>query len=447
MSARQPVLLDRKAAHDDSVPLPQVLFKGATLVHPDRGVEEKADLLVEDGQIEELGQVDASAFSGKVIDCTGKLIAPGFVDMHVHLREPGREDEETVASGCRAAMAGGFTAVCPMPNTEPAADTREVIDFLKDRSRSLLVDVYPIAAASKGRRGEELVEMADLIDAGAVAFSDDGSPIASAELVRRAMEYASMFAVPIIEHCEELSLSGDGVMNESAMSSRLGLAGIPSISEEVCVARDILVAEFTGAPLHIAHISTAGAVELVRQAKRRGVRVTAEVTPHHFTLTDEALESYDTNLKMNPPLRTARDVEAVRQGLRDGTIDAIATDHAPHSIEEKEVEFDAAPFGITGLETAFGLIMRELVEPGILTLIEAVQKITVRPAEILRLGERVLRRGVPANLVVFDPTATWVFDKKKSRSKSKNTPFDGWRLQGAILGVYNRGRWWEASHG
>jgi dihydroorotase len=430
---------------DDSVPTSRLLLKGATVLHPDRGREEVADVLIDDGVVQEIGNVDEASFGGTVIDCSGKVIAPGFIDMHVHLREPGREDEETVISGCRAAMAGGFTAVCPMPNTDPPADSREVIDFLKERSQPLLVDVFPIAAATKGRRGEELTEMAELVDAGAVAFSDDGSPIATAELVRRAMEYSSMFGVPIIEHCEDPTLSRGGVMNESVMSTRLGLTGIPSISEDVCVARDILVAEFTGARLHIAHISTAGAVELVRQAKKRGIQVTAEVTPHHFTLNDEALESYDTNLKMNPPLRAAKDVEAIREGLRDGTIDVIATDHAPHSIEEKEVEFDAAPFGITGLETAFGLIVRELVDTGVLTLMEAVQKITVNPARILSLGERSLRRGAPANLVVFDPAKSWTFDKKRSRSKSKNTPFHGWKLKGAILAVYNRGRWWKAA--
>lgn len=421
----------------------KVLFANAVVLDPEKLTQEKADVLVENGKLVDIGKIDSAGFSGKIFDVAGKILCPGLIDMHVHLRQPGREDEETVESGAEAAMAGGFTAVCPMPNTDPPADTAEIINFLKKKSENLLVDVFPIAAVTKGRAGERLTEMGALVEAGAVAFSDDGDPIATAELVRRAMEYAKMFDVPIIEHCEDKSLSQNGEMNEGAVSTRLGLAGIPGISEDVCVARDIQVARLTGAKLHIAHISTAESMDLVRQAKKQGVNVTCEVMPHHFTLIDEAIATYDSNFKMNPPLRTLRDVDAMLEGLQDGTIDVIATDHAPHAIEEKQVEFDQAPFGIVGLETALGLVIEFLVKKKILTLPQAIAKMTKAPAEVLNLKRGVFRKNEPACFSIFDPEIKWQVDKTKFKSKSKNTPFDGWNLTGKCLALYNQGLLWR----
>ncbi len=422
----------------------KVLFTNASVVNPESGRSQVHDVVVEDGCLREVGKIASNGFDGEIVDVRGKVLCPGLIDMHVHLREPGREDEETVESGSNAAMAGGFTSICAMPNTEPAADKAEVVKFLKERARGLLVDVLPIAAVTVGRAGEELTEMGELVKAGAVAFSDDGDPVATAGLMRRAMEYAGMFDVPIIEHCEDKSLSTDGVMNESAISTRLGLPGIPGLSEDVAVARNIQIAEFTGARLHIAHISTARSVDLVRQAKQRGVRVTCEVTPHHFTLSDKAIAGYDSNFKMNPPLRTEDDVAAMITGLKDGAIDVIATDHAPHSIEEKEVEFANAPFGIVGLETALGLIFKFLVDPGILTLEEAIRKMTVGPADVLGLARGRLTLNKPASLTVFAEDAQWTVDRESFQSRSKNTPFDGWDLQGRVCALYNNGRLWRA---
>lgn len=429
---------------ESAEPVDNILFKNALVIDPERLSQEKGNVLVEDGKLKEIGKVGSTNFNGRVMDVSGMVLCPGLIDMHVHLREPGREDEETVETGADAAMAGGFTSVCPMPNTAPPTDNAEVVEFLIKRSRDLLVDVLPIAAVTKDRAGAELTEMAELIQAGAVAFSDDGEPVATAEILRRAMEYAKMFDVPIIDHCEDKSLSKEGCMNEGAVSTRLGLKGIPSISEEIMVARDIQVAEFTKSKLHVAHISTAGSIEMVRQAKRRGVQVTCEVMPHHFSLNDEAVLSYDTNTKMNPPLRSQKDVEAVLEGLKDGTIDVIATDHAPHAIEEKEVEFSAATFGIVGLETALGLVLSRLVETGILDLVQAIAKMTVRPASILKLERGIFKKGAPASLTIFDPKAEWTVDKTRLKSKSKNTPFHNWKLKGKVFGLYNKGLWWKA---
>ncbi len=421
----------------------RILFKNALVVDPEALTQKQSDVLVEDGKLKEIGKISAAHFSDPVIDCKGLVLCPGLIDMHVHLREPGREDEETVESGAAAAMMGGFTSICPMPNTNPAADNGEVIEFLKRRANGLLVDVFPIAAVTKNRAGAELTEMGELVEAGAVAFSDDGDPIATAELLRRAMEYARLFDVPIIDHCEDKALSKNGCMHEGRISTQLGIPGIPSLSEEVMVARDILTAEFTKSRLHIAHISTAGSVGLVRQAKEKGIKVTCEVMPHHFTLNHEAVLSYDTNAKMNPPLRSATDVEAMLAGLRDGTIDVIATDHAPHSIEEKQVEFDAAPFGIVGLETALGLIITHLVKPGILTLPQAIAKMTLNPATILKLERGRLKIVAPASLTIFSADEKWTVDKNKFKSKSKNTPFHNWELKGRVVGLYNNGLWWQ----
>jgi len=424
--------------------LDTILFTNATVVDPEKLSETQGDVLVEEGKLKQIGKIAASGFNGKIVDTTGMVLCPGLIDMHVHLREPGREDEETVESGTDAAMAGGFVGVCPMPNTDPAADNAEVIEFLKNCSREFLVDVFPIAAVTKRRAGEELTEMADLVEAGAVAFSDDGDPVSTAEMMRRALEYSRMFDVPVIDHCEDKSLSQNWAMHEGSISTRLGLPGIPRIAEDIIVARDIHVAEFTKGRLHIAHISTAGAIDLVRYAKKRGVPVTCEVMPHHFTLNHEAILEYDTNAKMSPPLRSPEDVDAVKEGLQDGTIDVLATDHAPHSIEEKEVEFDAAPFGIIGLETALGLVMTQLVEHNILDLPQAIRKMTLGPADILKLERGRFKMGAPASLTIFDPKAEWTVDKRQFKSKSRNTPFHGWKLKGKVFGLYNKGLWWQA---
>ena len=418
-----------------------LLLANARLLDPASQVDVNADLLIEKGKIARIA-ADIDAENIEKLDLTGHIVTPGWFDMHVHFREPGREDKETIKSGCAAAAAGGFTGACPMPNTQPVADSRSIIEFMIDEAKDLPVDVHPIAAATKGSKGQELTEIAELIDAGAVAFSDDGVTIATAEIARRVMEYASMYDVPIIEHCEEHSMTKGAAMHEGAMSTRLGIPGMPGVAEDLIVARDILLAEFTGARVHIAHISTARSVDLVRDAKKRSVQVTCEVMPHHFCLTDESIANYDANFKMNPPLRTRTDVEAMIAGLKDGTIDVIATDHAPHSPEEKDVEFAAAPFGIVGLETALGLVMTHLIAPGHLTLQQAIHKITWAPREILRLPQAVLKEGENANLTIFDPAQEWVVDPKQFYSKSRNTPFAGWKLKGRPAGIYNRGMLW-----
>ncbi len=419
-----------------------LLIKGAMLIDPASKLEKRGDILIEKGKIVRLGRIAKAPNGLEVIDARELVVTPGWLDMHVHFRQPGREDEETVESGASAAAAGGFTAACPMPNTTPAADTREVIEFLIEEGKKTLIEVFPIAAATKGRAGKELSEMADLVEAGAVAFSDDGCAIATASLARRAMEYANMFDVPIIEHAEESTLCVSGAMNEGKYSTRLGLAGMPTVAEDIIVARDILLAEYTGAHVHIAHISSAQSIELVRQAKAKGLRVSCEVAPHHFTLTDEAVNDYDTNAKMNPPLRSQRDVEAVLEGLQDGAIDVIATDHAPHSPHEKDVEFAAAPFGIIGLETALGLIITRLVKTGVLSLSEAVAKVTVHPRRILKLPPVTLQEGQFANLTFFSPERRWSVSKNSFYSKCRNSPFIGWELTGKVYGVYNKRQLW-----
>jgi dihydroorotase len=332
-----------------------------------------------------------------------------------------------------------------MPNTSPAMDKREIVESVIEKSKNTMVEVYPIAAASKGREGKELSEMAELVEAGAVAFSDDGGAIATAELARRAMEYANMLGVPIIEHAEEASLDDRGAMNEGVYSTKLGLPGMPAVAEDIIVARDILLAEYTGARVHIAHLSSARSVDLIRWAKQRGIQITCEVTPHHFTLTDEtvSLSGYDTNTKMNPPLRSQNDVAAVIAGLQDGTIDVIATDHAPHSIEEKEAEYTAAPFGIVGLETALGLILTRLVKSNLLSLADAIAKVTTAPRRILNLPVVQIKEGRPANFVLFSPTKAWQVNKTKFYSKSRNTPFHGWDLTGKVFAVYHKQQLWE----
>ena len=422
----------------------KILLQGGEVLDLASGKRHPLDLLIIDGRITRIGVDLLSDYEGELLDLRGQVIVPGLIDMHVHLREPGREDEETVESGCAAAMAGGITAVCAMPNTEPACDSQEVVRFLKKRAEEQLVELFPVAAVSKKREGKEITEMAELVRAGAVAFSDDGSPVKSAAVMRRALEYSSMYGVPVIDHCEEPDLAAGGQMNEGWMSTRLGLAGNPDIAEVVMIARDLALAEFTGGHLHIAHISTAMGVELVRRAKEKGVKVTCEVTPHHLAFTDEALEHYDTNLKMNPPLRSRADVEALMAGLRDGAIDVIASDHAPHSIEEKDVEFAAAPNGILGLETMLGIILQKVVAAGVLPLHQALEKMILAPRRLLRLPLPQIEEGAAANLTFFAPEASWSVSAKRLKSLSRNMPYAGWNLPGKVCGVINRGLLWTA---
>ena len=425
----------------DASTTPDLLLQGGTLLDPESGTRRRADVLIRDGIIAQVAEaIDAGDVP--VYDCTDRLIAPGWMDMHVHFREPGYEHKETIATGARAAAAGGFTTVACMPNTDPPIHTRDVVEFILERAEPTPVDVHPIATVSKERAGKELAELADLQEGGAVAFSDDGSPVQHAGLMRRALEYSSMLERPIINHMEELTLNPHGHMHEGVVSSRLGVAGIPGLAEEVMIARDIELAAFTGGHIHVAHISTARAVELVRRAKAEGVPITAEVCTHHLALTDEAVETtgFSTHTKMHPPLRTADDVAALKEGLRDGTIDALCTDHAPHASFEKEVEFTAAPFGILGLETAWGLIGRELIAPGILSVEDAVRKLTVAPRQILRLPMPALDDGAPATLTIFDATTRWTFTADHIQSKSENTPFVGDELVGRPWAIYNKGR-------
>jgi dihydroorotase len=368
------------------------------------------------------------------------------VDVHVHLREPGNEDEETIATGARAAAAGGFTAVCAMPNTDPVTDNQAAVGFIVRQSlRAGFARVHPIGAVSLGQRGERLAEFGEMVGAGAVAVSDDGRPVASSHLMRTALEYARTFGIPVADHCEDPTLAAGGAMHEGVVSARLGLKGIPAAAEEIMVARDCLLAELTGGHVHLCHVSSRGSVELIRRARERGAAVTAEVTPHHLTLTDRACEAYDTNAKMNPPLREAEDVAALRGALKEGVIDCIASDHAPHAYDEKEAAFDDAPFGIVGLETAFGVAHTDLVGGGALTLAELIDRMSTAPARVFHLPGGTLQPGAPADVAVFDPAGHWTVDGAAFRSKSRNTPFAGRELQGwpvlTIVGgrlVYDR---------
>ncbi|MBI4553623.1 MAG: dihydroorotase [Candidatus Latescibacteria bacterium] len=412
-----------------------VVIRGGRIVDPASGRDEVGDVWMEDGRMIERPSDAREETGGRrpfVIDARGKVVTPGLIDMHVHLREPGREDKETIQSGARAGSAGGFTAVACMPNTDPVIDNAEVVHFVLERARQADIKVYPIGAITKGERGEQLAEIAEMVDAGIVGISDDGKNVDDPAIMRRALEYAKMFGIPVIPHCEDMNLSAGGVMNEGVVSTVLGLKGIPNAAEEVIVARDITLTELTGSRLHIAHVSTAGSVVLIREAKRRGIAVTAEATPHHFSLTDEAVRTYDTNTKVNPPLRTARDVEAIQEGLADGTIDVIATDHAPHTIDDKAVEYDLAPFGLIGLETALGLVIARLVQTGTLSLMDAIRKMTVAPARILGLPGGTLEPGAPADVTVFDPDRQWRVTPDVFLSRSRNSPFYGWTLRGAV---------------
>lgn len=419
----------------------KILLKNLTAINPEQNIHEnKIDLLLLDGKIAEFGRnLDYDKNSIKSFDLSGKIVTPGFIDIHVHLREPGREDEETIESGCKSAAFGGFTAVACMPNTEPAIDSVEVVEFIKNKSRNNIVDVYPVAAATVGRKGEFLSPMFELKEAGAVAFSDDGVAIKTASILKRAMEYSKMVGLPIIEHCEDDSLSS-GAMNEGINSTLFGLSPLPSVSEDLIVIRDILMAQYTGARVHIAHISSANAIKMVREAKSKNIKVTAEVTPHHFSLTDDALKTYDTNLKMNPPLRTEKDIKEILEALKDGTIDCIASDHAPHSIEEKELEFDYAPDGIIGLETSVGLALSELFHKKVLTIEEIILKYSINPRKILNITVPSFKVGEKAELTILDLNEIWTVNKEKFVSKSKNSPFDKRLLTGRSIGIYNNGK-------
>ncbi len=409
-----------------------LLIKNGRVVDPTNGVDAVQDIHVAAGRIERLGRALQAPAGTTVIDATGKVVCPGFIDIHVHLREPGYEYKETVASGTRAAAAGGFTAVCCMANTFPVNDNRAVTDYILAKAKvEGVVRVYPIGAVTRGLEGTQLAELAEQAEAGCVAFSDDGRCVMNAELYRRAMEYVLPFGTPVISHAEDDHLAHAGVMNEGPVSTELGLIGQPTATEEVMVARDIILAELTGCHLHIAHISTAGAVRLVRDAKARGVHVTCEVTPHHLVLTDEAVRNYDPNTKMAPPLRGKRDVEALREALTDGTIDCVATDHAPHELSEKEDEFAEAAYGIVGLETAVPLLLDQLVRPGVLDVGTLVARMSVAPARLLNLPGGSLAIGTPADITLLDLEQTWRVNPTAFRSRSRNTPFGGWTGTGA----------------
>jgi dihydroorotase len=406
-----------------------IQITGGRVIDPSQDIDRVTDVFLGRGRVLAIGE--GYEDSDVVIDAQGMIVCPGLIDVHVHLREPGNEEDETIATGAKAALAGGCTSVACMPNTRPAIDSQGAAEFVVlQAQRARFANVYPIGAVSKGREGNELAELGRLVAGGAVAFTDDGAPVASASLMRRALQYAKMFDRCIMQHCQVLELTVGGVMNEGFESMKLGLGGMPAAAEDIMVARDIRLAEITGGRLHIQHISTERAVELVREGKRRGVNVTAEACPHHFTLTDERLRTFDSNYKMNPPLRTQADVDAVIGGLRDGTIDLLATDHAPHSPEKKMRELDQAPFGIVGLETLIPITVHGLIEPGHLTWPEVIRKLTINPAQLLGIPKGTLGAGVDADVTLIDPEARWTIDPTKFLSKSRNTPYGGWEVRG-----------------
>ena len=416
-----------------------LLIKNGRIIDPASNLDEVADLLIEDGRIVGF-QRDMVRSADQVLDASGLVVAPGFIDIHVHLREPGREDEETIESGSQAAAAGGFTSICCMPNTNPVNDNPAVTSYiLKEAERRAVTRIFPIGAISVGSAGEKLAEIGEMVNAGIVGISDDGKPVMNGQVMRRALEYSVPFKIPVIEHCEDLFLSAHGVMNEGYYSTVLGLKGISRTAEDVMASRDIILAKLTGAHIHIAHLSTRGALDLVRSAKRQGIQTTCEVTPHHFSLTDAACSGYDTNTKMSPPLRAQEDVAAVIEGLEDGTIDCIATDHAPHNYNEKMLEFDHAPFGITGLETALGLALTHLFHRGKITLRRLVELLSTNPARIINRPLGQLTPGSEADVTVFSTDAKWTYDVSQTKSKSRNTPFHGAKFSGQVAATIVRG--------
>jgi len=424
-----------------------LLIHGGHIIDPSQGIDLIGDLLIAEGKIVQIGDT-VTLSKAQNLNATGLVVCPGFIDLHCHLREPGFEDKETIATGTKAAALGGFATVCCMANTEPPLDAPAAVNWLKQKaSRDSLVAVLPIGCITKGRKGEELNDMAELAEAGVLAFSDDGNPVASSQLMRRAMEYSRELGLPVIDHCEDKTLSDNGIINEGQMSAKLGLKGIPAAAEEVMVARDLILAKLTKARLHIAHASTKGSVELIRRAKEEGISVTAEVTPHHLTLTEERIAGkspdrpFDTNAKVNPPLRTKEDVQALIKGLKDGVIDAIATDHAPHTLADKNCGLELAAFGISGLETAFGCLM-SLVHQGEISLTQLISKLTCEPAKVIgRNGELgTLKAGAPANITILDRDREWIVDSRNFASKGKNTPYDGYKFKGKIMATIVSGR-------
>jgi len=410
----------------------KILIKGGRVISPAQKLDDICDVLIEKGKVTAIGK-NLEAQGAEVIDADGKIVTPGLVDIHVHLRDPGLEYKEDIASGTLSAVTGGFTSIACMPNTKPVNDNQSVTNYILNKAKEVgHCRVFPIASITKGLQGESMTEMGELKGLGVYGVSDDGKPVSNAQLMRRAMEYAKPFGITIVTHAEDLELVGSGVMNEGPVSTELGLKGIPWVAEDAATAKEVMLAEFTGAHLHVAHVSTKGSIDIVRQAKKRGVHVTCEVAPHHFTLTDEAVRGYNTNAKMNPPLRSAEDREAVRQGIADGTVDAIATDHAPHHIDEKNVEFSIAMNGIVGLETALPLSL-QLVEDGLIDLPKAVALLTCGPAAALGIPVGQLEEGGVADITVFDPELEWTVDAQQLVSKSKNTPFDGWQMKGAAI--------------
>ncbi len=409
--------------------MPDLFIQNGRVIDPSQGVDRVTNLLIREGKI--AGYDVPPNGQDRIIDATGKIVSPGLIDMHVHLREPGREEDETIATGTAAALAGGFTSIACMPNTEPPIDSQASVEFIQHQAaRADNCNVYVIACVSKNREGKELAEFGQLARAGAVGFTDDGAPVYDPELMRRAFEYALMFDKPILNHAEVRELTRGGVMHEGQVSLLLGLPGMPGAAEDVMVSRDILLAEATGGRIHVMHVSSGGSVEIIRRAKLRDVRVTTEICPHHFTLTDELLRSFDSNCKMSPPLRSRRDVEVCLGGLVDGTIDVICTDHAPHAPEKKMRELDQAPFGIVGLETCLGLVVTKLIEPGILDWPTALAKLTINPATVLGIPKGTLAVGANADVTIVDPDARWTVDPARFQSKSVNTPFAGWQLRG-----------------
>lgn len=417
-----------------------LFIKGGRVIDPSQQIDDTVDILVENGLIKEIGKGLNVPAGMEVIDASGKYVVPGLIDMHVHLRDPGLEYKEDIISGTFAAAKGGFTSIVCMPNTKPVIDNKAVAGYIINKANTEgSCNVFPVGSITYGMGGDRLSEMGELKESGCVAVSDDGKPVSNSELMRRALEYANGIGIPVITHSEDLSLVGEGVMNEGITSTEIGLKGIPRIAEDIATARDVMLAEYANAPIHIAHVSTKGSVRIIREAKARGVKVTCETAPHYFTLTDDAVRGYDTNAKMNPPLREADDLAAIKEGLKDGTVDCIATDHAPHHLDEKDVEFDAAMNGIIGLETSLPLSLK-LVENGVLTLNQLIDKMSCKPSNILDLKRGTLKVGSVADITVINPDTEWIVEKDKLASKSRNSPFLGWKMKGAASATILAGK-------